>query len=109
MVKLAVQLVDRQTGRYDPADTEDHYEARLRAMIDAKLAGEGIRQDDEVEEPASNVIDLMAALKKSLGTESSAKAAKAAAKPNLAKPTPAKTPKRQTSPQPSAKTSRKRA
>ncbi len=42
MVKLATQLVDRQTGRYDPADMEDRYEARLRAVIEAKLKGEGI-------------------------------------------------------------------
>ena len=25
MVQLAVQLIDRQTGRYDPADLEDRY------------------------------------------------------------------------------------
>ena len=42
MVKLAVQLVDRQVGRYDPADLEDRYEARLRAMIDAKMQGVGV-------------------------------------------------------------------
>jgi DNA end-binding protein Ku len=67
MVKLAAELVDRQTGQYDPADLEDRYEARLRAMIEAKLKGEGI--EPEVEEPAERgkVIDLMAALKRSLG------------------------------------------
>jgi len=68
MVQLATQLVQRQVGKYDSADLEDHYETRLRTMIDAKLKGEGI--DLEAEEtvaPASNVIDLMAALKKSLG------------------------------------------
>ena len=68
MVQLATQLVQRQTGQYDSADLEDRYETRLRAMIDAKLKGEGI--DLEAEEPVtstSNVIDLMAALKKSLG------------------------------------------
>jgi DNA end-binding protein Ku len=68
MVKLATQLVERQAGNYDAADLEDRYETRLRAMIDAKLKGEGI--DLEAEEPVastSNVIDLMAALKKSLG------------------------------------------
>ena len=42
MVKLATQLVDRQTGAYDAADIEDRYETRLRAMLDAKLKGEGI-------------------------------------------------------------------
>lgn len=67
MVKLAAELVDRQTGQYDPADLEDRYETRLRAMIEAKLKGEGIER--EVEEPAERgkVIDLMAALKRSLG------------------------------------------
>ena len=39
----------------------------MRAMIDAKLKGEGL-DVSEPEEPArTNVVDLMAALKKSLG------------------------------------------
>jgi DNA end-binding protein Ku len=70
MVQLATQLVQRQVGKYDSADLEDRYETRLRAMIEAKLKGEGI--DLEAEEPVaavSNVVDLMAALKKSLGQE----------------------------------------
>jgi hypothetical protein len=29
MVKLATQLIDRQTSRYDSADLEDRYETRL--------------------------------------------------------------------------------
>jgi DNA end-binding protein Ku len=37
MVELATQLITRQAGRYDPADIEDRYEARLRAVIEAKL------------------------------------------------------------------------
>jgi DNA end-binding protein Ku len=66
MVSLAVQLVDRQTGQYDPADLEDRYETRLRAVIDAKLKGEGVSAEDEPEHAESNVIDLIAVLKKSL-------------------------------------------
>ena len=69
MVKLATQLIDRQTGRYDPADLEDRYETRLRAMIDAKVKGMALEDEDEPEEVTSNVIDLMAALKKSLAGE----------------------------------------
>ena len=42
MVQLASQLVQRQSGEYDAADLEDKYETRLRAMIDAKLKGEGV-------------------------------------------------------------------
>jgi DNA end-binding protein Ku len=67
MVALATQLIQRQAGRYDPADLEDRYETRLRAMIDAKLKGEGFDQTDLPQVRASNVVDLMAALKKSLG------------------------------------------
>jgi DNA end-binding protein Ku len=69
MVKLAVQLIERQVGHYDPADFEDRYETRLREVIAAKLKGEGIEAVDEDEPDRGNVIDLMAALKKSLGQE----------------------------------------
>ena len=94
MVKLATQLIDRQTGRYDPADTTDRYEARLRAVIDAKVKGEGLEPEPEDEPEETNVVDLMAALKRSLGQETGrkaptkpeAKSRKPAAKPA---PTPA--------------------
>ncbi len=75
MVKLAVQLIDRQTGRYDPADLEDRYETRLRAMIDARVKGEGVATEEDAAPRMGNVVDLMAALKRSLGE--SAKAAPA--------------------------------
>ncbi|MBV9782707.1 MAG: hypothetical protein JO264_02710 [Acidisphaera sp.] len=53
MVALATQLIERQSGRYDPSDLEDRYETRLRAMIEAKLKGEGMdAQPDGPEERA---------------------------------------------------------
>jgi DNA end-binding protein Ku len=105
MVKLAVQLVDRQTATYDPADIEDRYETRLRAMLDAKLKGAGVDMEEEAAEPAvSNVVDLMAALKRSLG-EPEAPAAKAKPAASAAKP---KAPKPAAKP-PVAKGPRKRA
>ncbi len=67
MIQLATQLIDRQTGRYDPSDVEDRYETRLRAVIDAKLKGEGIEPESDEEPDRSNVVDLMSALRKSLG------------------------------------------
>ena len=90
MVQLARQLIARQAGRYDAADTEDRYEARLRALIEAKLKGEGLAADEEEPAESSNVVDLMAALRRSLGQATDApkrgKApAKAAVKP-AAKP-----------------------
>ena len=78
MVKLAAELIRRQTSPYQPSDIEDRYERRMREMIQAKLKGEGITE--EAAEPAqSNVIDLMAALKRSLGSSTEAPAAPAQA------------------------------
>lgn len=69
MVKLATQLIERQEGKFEPADVEDHYEAKLREIIDAKLKGEGITPERPAEPRGDNVIDLMAALKRSLGQD----------------------------------------
>ena len=82
MVKLAIQLIDRQTSAYDPADLEDRYETRLRAMLDAKSQGEEI-EGEAPAEPAGNIIDLMDALRKSL---KGAPARPAAAAAEAAKP-----------------------
>jgi DNA end-binding protein Ku len=69
MVTLAGQLIKRQNGKFQPEDTEDRYEARLHQVIDAKLKGEGISSEAPEETDRGNVIDLMAALKASLGQE----------------------------------------
>ena len=68
MVDLAMQLIKRQSGQYDPADLEDRYETRLRAMIETKLHGGGlITESDRPPVSDNNVIDLVAALRRSLG------------------------------------------
>jgi DNA end-binding protein Ku len=105
MVKLAQQLIGRQTGEYDPADMEDRYETRLRELIEAKIRGEGLEPEPEEEPQPSNVVDLMSALKKSLAESGSpaparrsapkaASPAKPAAKPAARSAPPAKAPPR---------------
>ena len=91
MVQLAKQLIERQTTQYDPSDLEDRYETRLRAMIDAKLKGEGIDISEPEEPERSNVIDLMAALKKSLGEAAEAKPAAAKKPAKASRPAAAQT------------------
>jgi DNA end-binding protein Ku len=101
MVKLAIQLIDRQTGKFDPAITQDRYEARLREVVEAKLRGKGLQPASEPKDAdRGNVIDLMAALKRSLGDEGGGAARRApsrqasAAAPAKKKAAPAKTAKR---------------
>jgi DNA end-binding protein Ku len=91
MVQLATQLVQRQSGKYDSADLEDRYETRLRAMIDTKLKGEGIEASEPAEPDRTNVVDLMAALKKSLGHAAEEEAPPPARKKAKATPSQAAT------------------
>lgn len=74
MVQLARQLIERQSGHYDPADFEDRYENRLRDLIKAKLDGKGLEPVTESTADSTNVIDLIAALKRSLGSSPAKKA-----------------------------------
>jgi DNA end-binding protein Ku len=92
MVKLAIQLVERQAAEFEASDMEDRYEARLREVIEAKLKGEGETMAPEEPERESNVIDLMAALKKSLGqaTAPERRPAAASERPAPAKKAPAR-------------------
>ena len=117
MVELARQLISRQIGKYDPADMEDRYEARLRAIIDAKVGGEEPPEPDEVADDGSNVVDLMAALKQSLGQgaasrtpEPVGRAAKGKAAKPPAKPAakPARTAPKRPAPASAAAPARKR-
>lgn len=65
-VQLARQIVQQKSGAFDPKSFTDRYQAALADLIKAKIKGEKI-VTTEIAAPAP-VIDLMAALKKSLET-----------------------------------------
>jgi DNA end-binding protein Ku len=71
-LKLAKQVVEMFDGELDLKDYKDEYKEELRKIIDARIAGEEYVAA-EVEEAPSNVVDLMAALRKSLDAASAAK------------------------------------
>lgn len=64
MIEIATKIIDQQKGPFDPDKFEDRYEKALRDLIRRKEKGEKIVQAEPVAD--TNVIDLMAALKKSL-------------------------------------------
>jgi len=71
-LKLAKQVVEMFAGDLDLKDYKDEYKEELRRIIQAKVAGEEVVAQAPVEAP-SNVVDLMAALRKSLDAVSAAK------------------------------------
>ena len=91
MIAIAAKIIEQKEGPFDPSRFKDRYEEALKALIAAKQKG---HEAETVEEPAdTNVIDLLAALKASLGAKSGkappAKAAKSPA-PKTPKAGPAK-------------------
>jgi len=71
-LKLARQVVEMFEGELNLKDYRDEYKEELRRIIDARVAGEEYVAA-EIEEPPTNVVDLMAALRKSLDTVSASK------------------------------------
>ena len=66
MVDIAEKIIAQQSGKFDPSKFTDRYEDALKAMIARKEKGQ--KGGVEVEEPAdTKVVDLMAALRRSLG------------------------------------------
>lgn len=76
MVDLAVELIERKSGKFTPEQFKNHYAQALRALIDKKMKGKKIvAPHDEAEPGGAKVIDLMAALRKSIGEGGKAKSA----------------------------------
>jgi DNA end-binding protein Ku len=91
MVEIAAKIIDQKSGPFDPSKFNDRYEDALRALIKEKQKGHGVQKVEEPKE--AEVIDLMEALKRSLGGDrrkAPARKATPAAKKPAAKKAPAK-------------------
>jgi DNA end-binding protein Ku len=78
-LEMARQLVASLVGEFEPEEFENEYRGALRAMLEAKLAGEEIVAP---EQPApAPVVDLMEALKESVAQAQKDKAPAAKKKP----------------------------
>jgi len=101
MLDLAEALIERKTAKFDPSKFHDRYVDALRELIERKRKSKGARieaeDEDEAPRRGSNVVDLMAALKKSIE--------KPGAKPAAEKKAPA----RKAAPAKKAAPARKRA
>jgi len=86
MLDLAVHIVKSKAGHFKPEKFEDRYENALRELIARKQKGEKIEPPPEPE--PTNVINLMDALRRSIGrrSDSASGRSEGAAKPSAKKP-----------------------
>ena len=74
MIEIARKIIEQQHGAFEPEKFKDRYENALRDLIRRKEKGEKLVTAEPVEN--DNVIDLMAALKKSLKAKGAKRAGK---------------------------------
>ena len=78
LLDLAETLIEKKAAPFDAKEFEDRYVDALKRLIEKKRKSKGGKVIEEVEEASGgkggNVIDLMAALKKSVGNEKGGKA-----------------------------------
>jgi len=98
LLDMASMLIEKKAGEFNPAEFHNRYVDALHRLIEKKQKSKGkriIEDEGEATPKGSNVIDLMAALKKSLGDDKKGdKPKKAPAKKTAAKKEPAKAPAR---------------
>lgn len=89
MISIAEKIIEQLEGPFDPSQFVDRYEEALKQLIEDKKKG---RAPARVAEPEdTNVVDLMSALRASLGAKGKA-APKTEAKPKSKAKAPAHKP-----------------
>jgi DNA end-binding protein Ku len=88
MKELAAHIVDSKATHFDPTTFQDRYETALVEMLRAKQAGRVIETPKQA--PTPHVINLMDALRASIGAETKKKPAAASTKVRERAPAPAK-------------------
>ena len=78
MKNLAAHIVDSMATHFDPAQFEDHYETALVELLRAKQSGRIVETKEEPQ--PQRVINLMDALRASIGAETKKKPAAASTK-----------------------------
>ena len=96
-MSMARMLIDELAGDYDPDEFEDDYALAVEALVRAKIDGGQVQQVEDDEEESGEVVDLLAALARSVekakaarGESTPAPAKKATAKKATAKKATAK-------------------
>jgi len=65
-MKAAMMLIDTMTDKFDPAAFRDKYKDQVMAMIEARSQGKHLPKAKAKPQPATNVVNLMDVLQRSL-------------------------------------------
>ncbi len=72
-LKMARLLVETLAGDYDADDYEDDYRGAVEALVQAKLEGGAVKKAPEAKESTGEVVDLLAALQRSVDAAKSSR------------------------------------
>ncbi len=72
-VKMAQMLVDTLAGDFDPAEFEDDYADAVQALVRAKIEGGEVKRAPTTTKTSGEVVDLLAALQRSVEAARSAR------------------------------------
>src|SRR3954470_19512569 len=72
-VKMATMLVDTLAGDFDADEFEDDYREAVEALVKAKIEGGEVKRTPEAKKSSGEVVDLLAALQRSVDAAKSAR------------------------------------
>ena len=78
---LAMELIKRKAAKFDPSKFKDGYEAAVKELVEAKIRHAPVPKDEVAAPRRGQVINLMDALRKSVGGGEAAAAASGKKKP----------------------------
>ncbi len=88
-LEMAEALIAKKTAKFDPNKFEDGYEKAVRELVEAKVKNQPIPQEEPVRPQTGKVVNLMDALRKSIGAETAPAPARGGKKPPVSEKEPA--------------------
>jgi DNA end-binding protein Ku len=75
-VKMATMLVETLAGDFDASEFEDDYRGAVEEMVKAKIEGGDVKRTPAAKKSSGEVVDLLAALQRSVDAAKSARGEK---------------------------------
>jgi DNA end-binding protein Ku len=80
-LQMAKLLIETLAGDYDPGEFDDDYAEAVHALVNAKLEGGEVKKLPEAPAPSGEVVDLLAALQKSVAAAKTSRGEEVEEKP----------------------------